>query len=173
MSEVVAKLDDLGLAAWIGVMVLGFVVFFPAGLAILAYLIWSGRMACGWHRHSDGSSRWERKMQKFQDKMDRWQQRSGGSGSGPWQFAGGYQRSSGNRAFDEYREATMKRLEEEFSEFKSFLDRLREAKDKQEFEQFMNDRRNRPSGGDPSPGTAGGLTPSGGPSGSIPQQFRP
>ena len=55
------------------------------------------------------------------------------------------QRSSGNRAFDEYRTETLRRLEEEQREFHDFLDRLRMAKDKSEFDQFMAERRNRPS----------------------------
>ena len=53
--------------------------------------------------------------------------------------------SSGNRAFDEYRAETLRRLEEEQKEFRDFLDRLRMAKDKAEFDQFMADRRNRPA----------------------------
>ncbi len=53
--------------------------------------------------------------------------------------------SSGNNAFDEYRTETLKRLEDEEREFRSFLDRLRHAKDKSEFDQFMADRRNRPA----------------------------
>ena len=73
---------------------------------------------------------------------------------------------SGNRAFDDYRETTMKRLEEEFGEFRSFLDKLREAKDKQEFEQFMNDRRNRPTGGT-------NLDVGGGPTPPASSPFRP
>ena len=48
MSDVVARIDDLGRPAWIALMVIGFIVFWPIGLAILAYLIWSGRMGCGW-----------------------------------------------------------------------------------------------------------------------------
>ena len=48
--------------------------------------------------------------------------------------------SSGNHAFDEYREETLKRLEEEQEAFKAFLDQLRQAKDKAEFDQFMADR---------------------------------
>ena len=161
MSELVAKLDDLGQAAWIAVMVLGFVVFWPVGLAVLAYLIWSGRMGCGRNSswHGGMGSRWERKIAKFQDKMDRWQSQSGGrtwqsAWQGAGQRAGGFA-PSGNRAFDDYREATIKRLEEEFGEFKSFLDRLRDAKDKAEFDQFMADRRNRPAGGDQTPGPSG------------------
>jgi hypothetical protein len=49
--------------------------------------------------------------------------------------------SSGNRAFDDYREETLRRLEEEADEFQTFLQRLRHAKDKAEFDQFMADRR--------------------------------
>ncbi len=54
-------------------------------------------------------------------------------------------RPSGNRAFDEYREETLRRLEDEEREFEDFLERLRQAKDKSEFDQFMADRRNRPA----------------------------
>lgn len=49
---------------------------------------------------------------------------------------------TGNAAFDEYRAETLKRLEEEQTAFQSFLERLRRAKDKAEFEQFMTERRN-------------------------------
>ena len=52
--------------------------------------------------------------------------------------------SSGNRAFDEYRTETLRRLEDEQREFHDFLERLRFAKDKTEFDQFMAERRNRP-----------------------------
>ena len=52
-------------------------------------------------------------------------------------------RSSGNHAFDEYRDETLRRLEEEEREFKEFLDRLRQAKDKAEFDQFMAEMRGR------------------------------
>jgi hypothetical protein len=52
-------------------------------------------------------------------------------------------RQSGNRAFDEYRQETLRRLEEEQREFQEFLARLRMAKDKAEFDQFMAERRTR------------------------------
>ena len=70
---------------------------------------------------------------------------SGGPWNGPWNYAP----SSGNRAFDEYRTETLRRLEEEQREFREFLDRLRLAKDKTEFDQFMAERRNRPDAGQP------------------------
>ena len=47
------------------------------------------------------------------------------------------QQSSGNRSFDEYRAETLRRLEQEQREFQDFLVRLRLAKDKAEFDQFM------------------------------------
>jgi hypothetical protein len=128
---VVATLDDWGKPAWIAVMVLGFILFWPLGLAILAYLIWSGRMGCG--RHGE-MSRWQQRMS---DKWDRNVERWGR------EMRGAY--SSGNRAFDEYRDETLKRLEEESREFREFLDRLRKAKDKEEFDAFMAERRTRPA----------------------------
>ncbi len=130
MSEMIARLDDWGQPAWIAVMVVGFIIFWPIGLAILGYLIWSGRMGCGrkgmrnnWQQRMAG--KWERKMQRF------------------GMTAKAYE-PTGNRAFDEYREETLRRLEEEADEFRSFLDKLRMAKDKAEFEDFMTERRNRP-----------------------------
>ena len=47
---IAVKLDELGKPAWIALVVLGFVVWWPAGLAILAFTIWSGRMGCWKHR---------------------------------------------------------------------------------------------------------------------------
>ena len=47
---------------------------------------------------------------------------------------------TGNTAFDTYREETLKRLEEERDAFVSFLDTLRAAKDRAEFDQFMTSR---------------------------------
>jgi hypothetical protein len=120
--EIIRRVDEIGKAAWIGLLVLTFVIYWPLGLALLAFLLWSGRMGCyamsgegrrhGRHRHG------------------RWHRERG---------------SSGNFAFDEYRAETLRRLEEEQREFKEFLDRLRHAKDKAEFEQFMAERRRRPS----------------------------
>ena len=49
-------------------------------------------------------------------------------------------RPTGNTAFDAYKADTLRRLEEEQNNFESFLDRLRDAKDKAEFDQFMDDR---------------------------------
>ncbi|MDO5605588.1 MAG: DUF2852 domain-containing protein [Paracoccus sp. (in: a-proteobacteria)] len=50
-------------------------------------------------------------------------------------------RSSGNSAFDAYRAHTIRRLEDEHAEFTAFMDRLREARDKSEFDEFMAERK--------------------------------
>jgi Protein of unknown function (DUF2852) len=109
-------------------------VWWPVGLTVLAFMIGRGRMGCGYH-----GDRWQRKMERLQDKMERL--RGHMEGRGDWW---GFQSTSGNRAFDEYRTDTLKRLEDEQREFRDFLVRLRQAKDKAEFDQFMNERRNRP-----------------------------
>lgn len=44
-------------------------------------------------------------------------------------------------AFDEYRTDALRRLEDEQREFRDFVDRLRAARDKVKFDQFMNEHR--------------------------------
>ena len=112
----------------IAAMILGFILFWPIGLAMLFFMIGSGRIG------------------------RRWTRRYGmGPGGGAPMDQGGWPRwcrdeqlSSGNAAFDEYRVETLRRLEEEQKDFAAFLERLRFAKDRAEFEQFMTDRRTRP-----------------------------
>jgi biopolymer transport protein ExbB/TolQ len=129
--DLAAKLDDIGKPAWIGLMVLGFILYWPIGLAILAYLAWSGRMGC-WRRGR--LRRWQREgVERAYAAAERW--------CGEDRPA-----SSGNRAFDEYRTETLRRLEEEQREFKEFLERLRIARDKAEFDQFLAERRRRTEG---------------------------
>ncbi len=139
----------------------GFWLWWPLGLAILAFvilghwLLWPlafialaviiGSRHMGWHsgcwsRH--GMDRWDNKLQRMQEKMDRVRAKMEGFRSGRRDWWGGPP-SSGNRAFDDYRSETLKRLEEEQREFREFLDRLRFAKDKTEFDAFMAERRNR------------------------------
>ena len=109
--QLVATLDEYGKPAWITAMIVGFLLWWPVGLGVLAYSIWSGRMGCGsWKRD------W--KDSEIGRGMMRWR-----SGMTPFN-------SSGNRAFDDYRAETLKRLEEEANEFQSFMQRLRHAKDK-------------------------------------------
>jgi hypothetical protein len=109
-------LDQRGKGAWIAAMVLGFIFIWPVGLALLFYMIWSKRM------HSSHFG-----CRKSHSHSNRHSSRHGFH-------------SSGNVAFDAYKQETLKRLEDEQDAFRGFLDRLREAKDKTEFDQFMDDR---------------------------------
>ena len=104
-----AWLDGYGPKAWTAAMVLGFIFFWPVGLALLFYMIWSKRM------FSKSCTRTARSRMTTL-------------------------RSSGNSAFDAYKADTLRRLEDEQHNFEAFLQRLRDAKDKAEFDQFMDDR---------------------------------
>ncbi len=112
-SQAESWLDERGKPAWIAAMVLGFVFFWPVGLALLFYMIWSKRMFTGCCSHN-------------RHKMRR--------------HAYAATQPSGNSAFDAYKEDTLRRLEEEQQNFEAFLERLREAKDKSEFDAFMEER---------------------------------
>ena len=127
-------LDSPWHPGWIAVTVLGFIIWWPIGLALLFFTLGSRKMGCWSHQ-----DRWSNKMERMQYKMERMRNRMERRGFpfGP--------PSSGNRAFDEYRMETLRRLEEEQTEFRDFLDRLRHAKDKEEFDQFMAQHRPRPT----------------------------
>ena len=144
-------LDEIGKPAWIGLTVVNFILFWPLGLVVLGYLIGSGRMACWAHNSRDrwqrGEDHWHRGEDRWQRRMERLQQRIERMQAMAEQWSGrGFRGSSGNRAFDEYRDETLRRLEEEQREFKAFLDRLRHAKDKAQFDEFMAERSRRPQG---------------------------
>ena len=88
-------------------------------------------MGC-WAR--DSGERWQRRIERMQRRIDRMQAAAQRWGGAPRPH------TSGNRAFDEYRAATLCRLEEEQREFMAFLDRLRHARDKAEFDQFISEQ---------------------------------
>jgi hypothetical protein len=138
------RLDEIGKPAWIGLTILGFWIWWPLGLVVLGYLIGSGRMTC-W---TEGAGpRWQRRMERMQQRMSRMQAAAERWGYGNRASANAnYRAATGNRAFDEYRAETLRRLEEEQREFMEFLDRLRHAKDKAEFDEFMAERRRRSEG---------------------------
>lgn len=146
-------------------MILGFVWWWPVGLIILAILFAKGRFGCWRHPMfagnggfagsgpmgcwNHGMDRWESKMARMQEKMERVRAKMDGFRGAAERWGG--PRSSGNRAFDDYRTETLQRLEEEQRDFREFLDRLRFAKDKTEFDQFMAERRDRPQQPGPQP----------------------
>jgi len=113
-------------------MIVGFAVFWPLGLAMLAWIIWGDEIA----RKTD-----DLKAQ-FRSKAR----------AAPFRPASGWG-ETGNAAFDDYRAQELKRLEEERrkldemrAEFETFLKELRRVKDQQEFDRFMDSYRNRTMG---------------------------
>jgi hypothetical protein len=120
----------------IAARVIGFIIFFPIGLGILFWNIWSARQirnggAPAFAGMGGGFARW---------------------GDAPWSqhrdgLSGDLARNSGNSVFEDYKKATLERLEEERRKlaaeqeaFGSFLDDLKKAKDREEFERFMRAR---------------------------------
>ncbi len=108
--------------ATIALMVVGFMVFWPLGLAMLAYIIWGDRL-------DDVKG----DLSKVRDKV------FGSCRKGPAMYG-----RTGNVAFDDWRATELARIEEERrkldemrDEFDSYLRELRRAKDQQEFDRFM------------------------------------
>jgi hypothetical protein len=108
----------------IAATVLAFILWWPLGLLAL-FLLWKGVPSMG-HLFACRGTRRDR------DSRRRWRFDAGGSG---------------NSAFDEYRDATLRRLEEERRAldeqqraFGEFVQQLRRAKDREEFDRFMAGR---------------------------------
>lgn len=98
-------LNQVGKPVWLVLMVVGFIWFWPVGLAIFAYLVWNGRLGA--------TAAW----------------------SPPW--AKGFW-GSGNQVFNEHRAEMLAKLEAEQTEFAEFVEQLRKAKDRSEFDAFVN-----------------------------------
>ena len=120
--------------ATIGLMVLGFIVFWPLGLAMLAYILWGDRLP--------GLAR---------DAQEQWNASPFGQGLSSGRGFSDV-RPTGNAAFDDYRARELKRLEEERAridemraEFDAFLQELRRARDQEEFDRFMANRGHSPA----------------------------
>ncbi|KQB14105.1 DUF2852 domain-containing protein [Rhodobacter capsulatus] len=117
ITRTLAWLDDRGPMSWIVVMIGSFIFAGPLGLLVLGFILMTGRF----------SGRTCRARAGFTPR-----------------FARGYafhaMRPTGNAAFDAYRADMLARLEREQEEFESFLIRLREARDKAEFDQYMEER---------------------------------
>lgn len=115
----------------IGTMVLGFVIWWPLGLAVLGYILW-GELFGG---SAEKAARYARRSRDFAENMAGKARRFGNS------------MSSGNAAFDEYREEQLRRLDEErrrldeeVDAFHAYMRNLRMARDREEFDRFMRDR---------------------------------
>jgi len=113
----------------IALMVLGFVFFWPLGLAMLAYILWGEHYG----GTSDKAEKWMHKQKcKMRSRRSRYGRHS----------------ATGNAAFDEYREAEIRRLEEERmrleqerADFEDFLRNLHMARDREEFDRFKSEHK--------------------------------
>jgi hypothetical protein len=101
-------------------IILGFIVFWPIGLGLLALKLWR-RKAEYWNNPAWASA---------------------------WRGPGFDWGRSGNSVFDDWKHSELERLEEERRkladaerDFAFFLDQLRRAKDREEFDRFMAARR--------------------------------
>ncbi|HXW70608.1 MAG TPA: DUF2852 domain-containing protein [Methylocella sp.] len=115
-------------------MVAGFMVFWPLGLAVIAWKFWQRRTGY----RGDLLAFVREKLGR--ESLAEWK----------WPRNGFWHGSTGNRAFDEWRAGELARLEEEYrrlaaaeKEFAEHLENLRHAKDREEFERFMRERQNR------------------------------
>lgn len=126
--------------ATIALTVVGFMVFWPLGLAMLAFILWGDRLPA-FRRDWNGNGPWAGKWGGFAP-------RKGHRG-----FNRGFN-ATGNAAFDDWREKELTRLNEERrkldamrDDFDAYARELRRAKDQEEFDRFMANRSsNAPAG---------------------------
>jgi len=118
----------------IALMVLGFIIFWPLGLAVLAYILWG--------EYFGGSK--ERAERWFSEQKHSFKTHKKGCGKS---YRSG---RTGNAAFDDYRDEQLKRLEEERQRleeereaFEEYLANLHKARDRDEFDRFMRERGSR------------------------------
>jgi Protein of unknown function (DUF2852) len=130
-------------------MVLGFIVFWPIGLAILGYKFWQRRYG-GPDLQTLATSKWQDARTMMSSNSSSW-----GCGAAN-RASRTYGAPTGNAAFNEWRTAELARLDEERRkldeaqrEFAEYSDAIRRAKDREEFDRFMAERRPRPAGGGP------------------------
>jgi hypothetical protein len=121
-------------------MIGGFVLFWPVGLVALGVKLVKGEM---WPGSRDNVMPWT--------AWKNWRAENGHKSYGfahqSWSRPYSSYGSSGNAAFDAYKkeqlerlEAERRKLEEEQKAFAEHLAKLREAKDKEEFDRFMAER---------------------------------
>jgi hypothetical protein len=120
----------------IGAIVVGFAAFWPIGLVALFWKLKKGEL---WKGSADGEVPWAAWKGKGKTMSEHFK---------AWSHAGDVLRAnSGNHAFEEYKAAELakldemrRKLEEDQKAFAEFMERVRRAKDKEEFERFMAER---------------------------------
>ncbi|WP_436643461.1 DUF2852 domain-containing protein [Microbaculum sp. FT89] len=98
----------------IALMVIGFIVWWPLGLAMLAWIIWGDRMIAWW------------------DESQHRMKVRGSTGNEAFED---YRRAELDRL-----ETERQRIEQEAVDFQEFMRDLRKARDREEFDRFMAER---------------------------------
>lgn len=113
----------------IALMVIGFIIYWPIGLVMLAYIVWGDRI------NMPRSGEMRQKAEKAFGQCRRSARRAESTMS-----------SSGNAAFDEWRrnemeriEAERRKLDEMRADFDNYMRELKKARDREEFERFMRE----------------------------------
>ncbi len=121
----------------IGAVIGGFVVFWPLGLLALFLKMKRGEIWNGASEMGPNQASWQNWRDQTQNFTGPWKRGSWNSAAAP----------TGNQAFDEYRraafeklEAERRKLEDERREFDAFVEKLRRAKDEEDFQRFMAER---------------------------------
>lgn len=114
----------------IAMMVIGFMIFWPLGLAMLAYILWGDRL-------DDFKSGVDRATDSVSETFSRTTRRPP---------------ATGNVAFDDWHEAELSRLKEErrkldetIAEFEEHKRESRREQDSREFDDFMETRKRKPA----------------------------
>jgi hypothetical protein len=135
----------------IAAVILGFIVFWPIGLGLLLWKLWRSKNGQPADIVQAARNLEEKVMHSWPEKARRWgcaarRQDAAGWSTASWGFQAS-PRSTGNAAFDEWRDGELARLEEERRkleaaerEFADHIESLRRAKDREEFEAFMRAR---------------------------------
>jgi hypothetical protein len=129
-----------GCAHWrpfeVAAVVLGFFIFWPIGLALLFLKLWGKSFGYQGDLFSFAAEQGAKVKTAFADARE-----SGWAGPS-------FMQSTGNVAFDEWREGELARLEEERRkladaerEFAEHIAELRRARDRDEFDSFMRARK--------------------------------
>jgi hypothetical protein len=127
-----------GRASWsfweVALIIAAFAIFWPLGLIALFFKLKKGEL---WRGSAETAAPWSRFKGRDLKR---------------WAFRDDFSRNSGNSAFDAYKAHEVERLEEERRKlaeeqraFGEFLDRLKKAKDQEEFDRFMSERRQPPT----------------------------
>ncbi len=134
----------------IAAVVLGFIVFWPLGLGLLMWKLWRTKNGQPADLVQAARNLEEKVMQSWPEKARRWgcaRAQDATSWNNASRSFTGSARSTGNAAFDEWRDGELSRLEEEHRkleaagrEFAGHIESLRRAKDREEFEAFMRAR---------------------------------